>query len=342
MKQTNLLPNTKYRSDSNRVSIDIYYFDSKQRRDSTFKNLRGRTPFSSYSKRKSDQLEVKNGAFTTPDFDASKVIIYVSEEKLQVNDKQKEVAKENVNLKPNKHNKKVLIASLVAPNQDKWLKQFLTTISNLDYPRNKLSYAFLVDKKKDRVFRMLNRFKRTHPRVQITEFKINFPLPRFSKLALLRNVLIASALDKEDYVLMTDSDIISLPSDLLQQLMKSEYDICAPLVFIDDFRQFGNAYFYDRLAYIYKGKNLNHTYPYIPDNIKLPITPFEMDSVGTCYLCNADVFRNGVWFNSDINMSEQVSFCSGARKQGYTVCLSPNVSVLHCNFEKHNMKFKRE
>ena len=78
MKQTNLLPNTKYRSDSNRVSIDIYYFDSKQRRDRAFKNLRGRVPFSSYSKRKSYQLEVKNGMFTTPDFDVSKVIVYTT------------------------------------------------------------------------------------------------------------------------------------------------------------------------------------------------------------------------------------------------------------------------
>lgn len=79
MKQTNLLPNTKYRSGSNNVSLDVYYFDSKQRRDTAFKNLRGRTPFSSYSKRKSYPLEVKNGMFTTPNFDAGKVIVYVSE-----------------------------------------------------------------------------------------------------------------------------------------------------------------------------------------------------------------------------------------------------------------------
>lgn len=340
MKQTNLLPNTKYRSDSNRVSIDIYYFDSKQRRDSAFKNLRGRTPFSSYSKRKNFTLEVTNGGiFTTPDFDMNKTIVFIMTD-FNVKDDEEEITKENNISKSKKRSKKVLIASLVASDQDKWLKRFLTAIDNLDYSYK--SYAFLVDNKKDKVFRMLNRFERTHPRVQIVEFKISFSLPRFSKLALLRNFLIASALNKEDYVLMVDSDIISLPSDLLQQLMKPDYNICAPLVFIEKFRKFGNAYFYDRLAFIYKGKNLNHTYPYIPDNIKLPITPFEMDSVGTCYLCNADVFRNGVWFNSDINMSEQVSFCSGARKQGYTVCLSPNVSVLHCNFEKHNIKFKRE
>ena len=339
MKQTDLLPNTKYRSDQNRVSLDIYHFDSKQRRDTALKKSRGRTPFSSYSKRKSYPLEVKNGMFTTPDFDAGKVIIYVSEEELQVGDKQKEVAKENVNLKPNKHNKKVLIASLVAPNQDKWLKRFLTAISNLEYPRNKLSYAFLVDDKKDRVFRMLNRFKRTHPRVRIIESKINFPLPRFSKLALLRNFLIASASDKEDYVLMIDSDIISIPSDLLQRLMENG-GICAPFVFIEDYKQFKNGYFYDRLAYVYKGKRFNHFYPYLNGETELPATPFEVDSVGTCYLCDVSIFKNGVWFNSDRNMSEQVSFCSEARKRGYTVCINPNVSVLHCNFEKYNRKFK--
>lgn len=79
MKQTDLLPNMKYRSDQNRVSLDIYHFDSKQRRDTALKKSRGRTPFSSYSKRKSYPLEVKNGMFTTPDFDAGKTIVYTSE-----------------------------------------------------------------------------------------------------------------------------------------------------------------------------------------------------------------------------------------------------------------------
>lgn len=338
MKQLNLLPNTKYHSDSTHVNIDIYYFTTKQRRDVTLKRLHGRTPISSYSKRKGFQLEVRNGFYTTPNFDVAKTIVFTSHNSMVTHDAQSDAQEpKSTTFKKRKRGKKVLIASLVASDQDRWLKRFLTAIDNLDYPNK--SYAFLVDNTKTRVFRILTKFKRTHPRVQIVEFETNFPLPRFSKLALLRNVLISSTLNKEDYILMIDSDIVSIPSNLLQQLM-SDSDICAPLVLIEHYREFGNGYFYDRLAYIYKGKNFNHFYPYLSGETELPNTFFDVDSVGTCYLCNTDIFKNGVWFNSNRNISEQISFCSEARKRGYRVCLHPNVSVLHCNFEKYGSKFK--
>lgn len=248
---------------------------------------------------------------------------------------------------------RVMIASIVGLNQNKWLKRFLQTLNSLKYPADKLTFAFLTSNSTDDTFEILNEFELTHQgaikwdhfhnkgRVFLKGCDINMGgVSRYIKLSTLRNLLLFEALEEEEYVLMMDSDIVSVPPDLIQQLMNtSSGDVVAPLVMIEDFRDFGDGYFYDRLAFIKDGVPFDHFYPYIPGCDVLPTPPFEVESVGTCYLCKSEIFRNGVRYMSDKNTSEQIGFCNRVRQRGYRIFVNPSVRILHVNFEKLGMGF---
>lgn len=248
---------------------------------------------------------------------------------------------------------RVLIASIVGPNQSKWLQRFLGTVDNLKYPADKLTYAFLTSNSADDSFEIINEFELTHQgaikwdhfhnkgRVFLKGCDIDVgSVSRYIKLSTLRNLLLFEALEEEDYVLMVDSDVVSMPPDLIQQLLNVSMDVVAPLVMIEDFRNFGDGYFYDMLAFIKDGRQFDHFYPYIPGCKDLPTTPFEVESVGTCCLCKSEIFRNGVRFMSDENTSEQIGFCNRVRQRGYRIFVNPNVRILHLNFEKIGETFK--
>ena len=248
---------------------------------------------------------------------------------------------------------RVMIASIVGPNQSKWLRRFLNTVDNLKYPADKLTYAFLTSNSADDTFEILNEFELTHQsdikwdhyhnkgRVFMKGCDIEMgDISRYMKLSTLRNLLLFESLEEEDYVLMVDSDVVSIPADLIQQLLNVPMgDVVAPLVMIEDFRNFGDGYFYDRLAFIKDGMQFDHFYPYIPGCNDLPTTPFEVESVGTCCLCKSEIFRNGVRFMSDENTSEQIGFCNRVRQRGYRIFVNPQVRILHVNFEKFGRGF---
>lgn len=236
----------------------------------------------------------------------------------------------------------VSIVSIIGHNQEQWLDRFLETIDNFDYPEDKLSYTFLINAN----YGILDEFSTKHKNCTLLpeqEYNLNLKeMPRFLKLGVLRDLLVTEALDlhRTDYLLMIDSDIVSAPDNLIPRLTQPNCDICAPMIFIEKFRNFKNTYFYDILAFKHNSRNFGHLYPYVFGIQTTNI--LEVESVGTCYLCNSDIFKNDVWFDSDIGMSEQVGFCSEVRKHGYKVCVNPNVSVLHCNFENYNLKFRNK
>lgn len=247
---------------------------------------------------------------------------------------------------------RILIASIVS-NQAKWLRRFLNAIDQLDYPREQITYAFLTGNNEDETFAILNEFELTHQgdiswdnfhnkdRVWLKGVDMDMGgVSWFLKLSMLRNLLIFEALEDEDYVLMTDSDIVDMPRDLIQRLMNVGADIVAPMVFIEDFREFGDAYFYDQLAFIKDGISFDYLFPYIPGYDFLPAKPVYVDSVGTCYLVSAQVFRSGVKYVSDEDTSEQIGFCQRVKRYGFKIAVNPDVRVLHVNFEQYGEKFK--
>lgn len=245
---------------------------------------------------------------------------------------------------------RVMIAALVS-TQARWLKRFLYEIEELDYPQELITYAFLTGNNDDNTFDILREFETTHQgsipwcgakgKVWLKGEDIDKgSLSRFEGLTALRNRLVFGALANEDYVLMIDSDIVKIPEDLIQRLMDVDAEVVAPMIYIDNFREFGDTYFYDNLAYIKDGANFDHFYPYIPGHGELPEEQVYVDSVGACYLVSARIFRAGVQYVSHPDVSEQVTFCENVRKHGFRVAVHPQVSVLHTNGEDYFVPFK--
>ena len=120
---------------------------------------------------------------------------------------------------------------------------------------------------------------------------------RQSALAMLRSGMIERHLRNEQWVFWADADVIDYPSCLVEELIqRAEGGIAAPLVLMEGdvsepARQdgFGPGRFYDVAGFVERGRWARFTPPYF--NQLGPI--FNLDSVGSCYLVNADIYRNG-------------------------------------------------
>lgn len=154
---------------------------------------------------------------------------------------------------------------------------------------------------------------RSKYKVQVNLFNLSMPerLDGLEKLAALRNSCIElSDVQRYDYVLMVDTDII-FGSYIIEKFLgimerRKDIGVMAPMVMIENFRTFANTYFYDAFAFRLGGKVLEHLPPYLPveaikkfrltsvKNIKIDDlvngTMVELDSVGSMYLCRSDIY----------------------------------------------------
>lgn len=254
------------------------------------------------------------------------------------------------------HSEPRIMIAVIVSNNEKWLPKFFEAIDGFDYPPEQLSYAFLTGNNSDNTFELLDAYEITHQgtlywdkgensrkdKVWLKGLEFKWEgIPRFVKLATLRNHLIMESLEDEEYVLFVDSDVVKMPPSLLRSLLAVDAEIAAPMVYIENFREYNDTYFYDTLAFLGDdNRNFDHTYPYVPGLRTLPTLPIYIGSVGTCYLVDSKVFRAGVKYQGSDTLSEQVGFCQRARAAGFRIAVAPDVEVLHCNFELYGEEFK--
>ena len=120
---------------------------------------------------------------------------------------------------------------------------------------------------------------------------------RQSAMAGLRQNMIDRHLRDEQWVFWVDADLVEYPANLVEELIsRAEGGIAAPLVVLEgDVSEpayqagFGPGRFYDIAGFIEKGRWARFTQPYF-DQIG-PV--YQLDSVGSCYLVNADLYRWG-------------------------------------------------
>lgn len=262
-----------------------------------------------------------------------------------------------VNIDPSRRRKKLLVLSIFK-NSSMWIRDILSYMNNLyqfneslkDDDDNKLDiyFSFIDGQSSDDTFSILESFCREGPilDIQLRQFEPNFgpndKFVRFKKLATVRNHLIERSIDQlylndEDYILFTDSDIIfdkNIIYGLIKDMESSKADIIAPMIYIENFREYGNGYFYDILAFrSIDGVPFSHSNPYFPTH---DINrPNEVCSVGSFYIMKYKVAKK-VKFTGEYD-SEQVEFCNRARSQGFKIFISPRLSVQHINFDKYNI-----
>jgi hypothetical protein len=168
-------------------------------------------------------------------------------------------------------------------------------------------------------------------------------------MAALRQNMIERHLRDEKWIFWVDADVVAYPAHLLEQLIaRIDGGIAAPIVLMEGSLDepankagFGPGRFYDIAGFVERGRWARFTQPYF-DQIG-PV--YELDSVGSCYLVNADLYRwggrheidvassdfistNAVWSEDTIHrnqeakancFTEHYSICSFARSAGLPV-----------------------
>lgn len=258
--------------------------------------------------------------------------------------------------------KKLLIISMFK-NSNMWAKniilnlhnicRFNDTLYNNDINKLDINFSFIDGKSEDGTYYTLTNYcnNENMSNVRLLTFENeNFPIDpkdpfaRFKKLATIRNNAIEKStknlsLKDEDYILFADSDIkfkYDVVHELIKDMRNCGADIIAPMICIENFRQFGNTYFYDTLAFRWiDGKNFDHTSVYAR-NIDMN-NPREVSSVGSFYIMKYKVAKN-VRYTGEKD-SEQVEFCNNARSQGFRIFISPRLTVLHINLDDYGIKW---
>ncbi|MBA2269487.1 MAG: glycoside hydrolase family 99-like domain-containing protein [Chthoniobacterales bacterium] len=121
---------------------------------------------------------------------------------------------------------------------------------------------------------------------------------RQDALAAIRQGMIDRHLRDEQWVFWVDADIVDYPADLIDGLIaRAEGGIAAPLVIMQGDPSeppsnkfgFGPGRFYDVAGFAERGRWARFHHPYF-DQLG-PV--YQLDSVGSCYLVNADLYRHG-------------------------------------------------
>ena len=120
---------------------------------------------------------------------------------------------------------------------------------------------------------------------------------RLAAMAPLRQAMVDRHLRDERWVFWVDADLVDYPAQLIDELIhRAEGGIAAPLVIMEGDASsppsregFGPGRFYDIAGFVEQGRWARFTPPFFDQ----PGPVFELDSVGCCYLVNADLYRHG-------------------------------------------------
>ncbi|KAI8063551.1 Anp1-domain-containing protein [Gongronella butleri] len=253
-------------------------------------------------------------------------------------------------------------------NAAPYLTRYFDLIDRMDYPKSKISIAFLVSDTTDRTVAILQRQQRRwqyrYHSFDIFEKDYHFQLPearrhdfhmqplRRSYMARSRNHLLSLALKPEhQWVLWLDVDVVRYPTSILRDLMSVNVDVIVPncLRVTDD----GSFWGYDKNNWqeteeslviqrdldpeyvLLEGYNEFLTERYLlvdmPTHLgKMKKVP--LDGVGATFtLVKAEVHREGANFPAFVfqHQVETEGFAKMARAMGYGVYGLPGYLVYH-------------
>ena len=214
-----------------------------------------------------------------------------------------------------------VMIGIMVKNSARYLPVLLEQLENLDYPKDLMRVVFIYGESKDNSLDILKEYsKRTKMKVEIyKENRDNFlrVMGIWGSGSIYKDF---QDLLEEDYFLFLDSDLIFLPQSLITDLININEDIVAPFVWSENYR-----HFYDN--YIFRIDN-SRFHPFFPPGIGLD-SPFEVDSVGTCFLARREVFKDTPISNPQPNLM----FALNAKRKGYKIFAVPYISIIHPDLE---------
>ncbi|XP_069136585.1 uncharacterized protein [Argopecten irradians] len=159
----------------------------------------------------------------------------------------KTIMEKHLTLKPRKYIQTVVILTPIH-NSKKSLINYVREINHLEYPHHLISVVFGEDGSHDGTLTMAHEVAKDlkdfgFRRTDVLHFNITGQIgggwsdihhisvqyKRRKHLAQARNLLLRGGLQDEDYVLWIDSDVGSMPPDLIEQLLHADKDVVTPL-----------------------------------------------------------------------------------------------------------------
>ena len=207
---------------------------------------------------------------------------------------------------------------------EKYLDDFLKTLANLDYPKENLNLAIVVGDPTQAFVNKVRSYKIASLCSIYEEQKRWRPKGVSFKADLYADL--ASLVTSEDFVLFIDSDIVSVPNNLLHHLISRNVDIVAPYVYTNN-----SKIFFDTYIFRLNGKGF-------PQHPTYPPQLLEMESVGSCLLVKSKVLKECGFANPH----HWLHFCYFARQKGFKVYADPTIRIEHADVrgEPPHMSFE--
>jgi len=209
-------------------------------------------------------------------------------------------------------------------NDAHYLPRHFKAWEKVDYPREKIRWVWIYGESTDDTMNILNKY--------FSKGRWNCEIyfePQFENLTKSA-MWIADVMNSfkkiyrgEDFVILSDSDIVKISPMLLNELVSLDLDIVAPYVWHHGRRNdFFDTYVFRDL----KGnKYSHHNVPHMDSK-----EPIELSSAGTMLLVKGKIFKK-VKFDNPCPM---LQFCKNARKEGYKVWAAPWVKIFHADVFK--------
>lgn len=193
----------------------------------------------------------------------------------------------------------------------------------------------LLPKLRERCAHLLSRLPAANPTHDLTiimDASVSSDHPRaWARTADKRNRMLGNlCLNRFDWVCWIDADVVDYPPDIVTDLIDAAGDgIAAPLVLVEDM----DTRFYDVCAFTENGLRFSHDSPYWP--LSQPAHRVEpVDSVGTFYVANAGIYRDGARYMDHPRFTEHFSVCQAARAAGRRIVVDRDLIVRHANLPK--------
>jgi glycosyltransferase involved in cell wall biosynthesis len=215
-------------------------------------------------------------------------------------------------------------------NREKVIFRYLDSIENLDYPKEEIHLAFLVNCSTDRTLTILEDFKflneDKYNQISIREYNELDYVDNlhnrgdFSNFATLRNRWLNMRQPNDTHIFSVDSDVL-LPSHALRQLLVNDKDVCSTLV--DVGREHYNTFNWDNKMKLYKRcvppmRNLN-----------------QIDVTCAVLLAKKEVFDAGVKWGAS-KQGEDIYFCEKAKENGFEIWNDGSIECIHLKWDKES------
>ncbi len=147
------------------------------------------------------------------------------------------------------------------------------------------------------------------------------PASRLRRMGLTANAALEHVRETDDLVLWHESDIIS-PPDIVERLVAHVQAGRCPIAGWPVLPWGSGVVFYDIWAYRKDGRLFTNMPPF--HECYRPTEPFEVDSMGTCYMVDATDIRAGARFGE----KAVLDLCAALKERGRQIWVDPTLTVL--------------